>query len=161
MRLHPCAAPLRRLVFCIAMTPLLASLGCGKSGPPRAPIAGRITVGGAPLKAGRILFVPIAPTEGPAASAAIVNGEYNISADQGPVVGKNRVEVEADLPLGFDFDDEAAYARRASNGALPKQPIPSQFNRHSKLEVEIKAGEENTFAVDVPAKVRTNAQARY
>ena len=123
--------------------------GCQDAGPDRAPIAGRVTVGGEPLAAGRILFKPIAPTEGPVTSAAIVDGAYRLSEEQGPIVGKHRVELEAELPLGFALDDEQAFAKRGGK-RLPPNPIPPQFNRQSTLRVEVLAETENTFDIEVP-----------
>src|SRR5688572_10415025 len=110
---------------------LIAGLaGCGSSGPPRAAIQGHVTAGGQPLAAGRILFTPAAPNKGPATTARITNGKYELSAADGPVVGANRVQVEADLNLGFALDDEAAYAQRGG-APLPPQPIPPEFNLNS------------------------------
>ena len=133
--------------------------GCGRDGPPRAPIAGSVTVGGAPLKAGRIMFLPQAPTEGPAVSTRIVEGKYTLADTEGPIVGSNRVEVEADLPLTFEIDDEAAFAR--AKGKLPRQPIPPQFNRESTLSIDVKAGEENCYDIAVPATVPLTRSASY
>jgi hypothetical protein len=113
------------------------------------PITGRVTVAGQPLEAGRILFIPMAPTDGPATSAGIINGSYSLSHHEGPIVGKHRVEVEAELPLGFAIDDEQAFARRGGK-RLPPNPIPAEFNLRSKLVAEISADKENTFDVEVP-----------
>lgn len=135
-----------RLVLLVA---LAACLGCGESGPARAPIHGKVTVGGKPLSAGRILFTPIAPTKGPAASARITAGKFELPQAKGPIVGQNRVEVEGDLNLGFALDDEAAYAKRRGR-PLPPNPIPPAFNSQSTLSVEVKAGE-NTYDVTIPA----------
>jgi len=146
-----------RFTLLVLLTPLLAAApGCGKSGPVRAPIQGKITFGGQPLAKGRILFTPIAPNQGPATSAMVAAGEYSIPQNEGPVVGKNRVEVEADLNLGFALDDEAAFAKRGGK-PLPPNPIPPQFNRESQLVVEVKRGEENTYDVAVPAARNTAA----
>jgi hypothetical protein len=134
--------------------------GCGDSGPIRAPIQGKVIIGGQPLAKGRILFVPDAPNAGPVASAAITAGEYKIPKEEGPVAGKNRVEVEADLNLGFALDDEAAFAKRGGK-PLPPNPIPPQFNRDSQLVVEVKAGEENRYDVTVPQSRHTAARAQY
>jgi hypothetical protein len=135
---------------------LLAGLllaGCGQSGPPRAPVSGKVMVGGQLLAKGRILFIPQAPTQGPATSAAIVAGEYKIPEKEGAVVGKNRVEVEADLNLGFAIDDEAAFAKRGGR-PLPPNPIPPEFNRDSQLVAVVKAGEDNRFDVTIPSARR-------
>jgi hypothetical protein len=143
----------------IASAALLAAAisftGCGESGPPRAPIAGSVTVGGAPLKAGRILFLPQAPTEGPAVSARVVDGKYSLTDDDGPIAGSHRVEVESDLPISFDLDDEAAFARL--KGKLPRQPVPSKFNRESTLSVDVKLDVENRFDVAIPGNATGRA----
>jgi len=127
-----------------------AVVGCSESGPARAPITGQVTVGGQPLAKGRILFIPAAPNQGPVASAAVRDGSYRIPQVEGPVVGQNRVEVEAELNLGFAIDDEAAFAKRGGR-PLPANPIPPQYNRDSKLTVEVEAGDENRFDVTIPS----------
>jgi hypothetical protein len=129
---------------------LAALVGCGNSGPARAAIQGKVTVGGQPLAAGRILFTPIAPTQGPAASARIAAGHYQLPAREGPVVGQNRVEVEADQNLGFPIDDEAAFVKRGGR-PLPPNPIPAAYNSQSTLTADVKPGGENTFDVTIPA----------
>jgi hypothetical protein len=138
---------------------LVCSTGCGGDGLPRAPIAGQVTIGGQPLASGRILFMPLAPNEGPTVSAPIVAGEYALSRTQGPIAGQNRVEVEANLDLGFAIDDEAAFARRGGR-PLPPNPVPAEFNRNSKLTVEVKPGEENTYNVTIPAAAQTASAYR-
>jgi hypothetical protein len=130
---------------------LVAALvtGCQDAGPQRAAIEGRVTVAGRPLPAGRILFKPIAPTEGPVTSAVVASGAYSLPEERGPVVGQHRVEVEAELPLGFALDDEQAFAKRGGK-PLPPNPIPPEFNRRSKLQVDVVADRENTFDIQVP-----------
>lgn len=138
-----------RLVAPVALYILLVSAGCGSSGPPRAAIHGRVTAGGQPLAAGRILFTPVHPNQGPATSARVVNGEYQLTAKDGPVIGANRVQIEADLNLGFELDDEAAFAQRGG-APLPPQPVPAEFNLHSSQVVQVKAGEKNAYDVVIP-----------
>lgn len=144
----------------IAWLLVVALAGCGTGGPSRASIAGKVTVGGQPLAAGRILFIPVAPNQGPTTSAAIVAGEYKIPQKEGAVVGQNRVEVEADLNLGFAIDDEAAYAKRGGR-PLPPNPIPPQFNRDSTLVCEVKPGVENKFDVTIPSTRHSAARPQY
>jgi hypothetical protein len=139
--------PLRpRTVFALVL--LAAFVGCGASGPPRAPIQGAVTVAGQPLAAGRIVFVPVTPNEGPATTARIVNGKYELPHREGPVVGTNRVEVAADVNLGFALDDEQAFAKYGRR--MPPNPIPPQYNQQSQLVVEVAEDTENTFNVAVP-----------
>jgi hypothetical protein len=141
----------------ILLAALLATAGCGSSGPPRAAIHGRVTAGGQPLTAGRILFTPVRPNKGPATTARISNGEYQLSTKDGPVVGANRVQIEADLNLGFELDDEAAYAQRGG-APLPPQPIPPEFNQLSTISVEVKADEDNAYDVTIPQLLHVAAR---
>ena len=138
----------------------LALAGCGESGPARAPIRGRVTLGGQPLKAGRIIFTPQAPNTGPATSAAISEGVYQLARTEGPIVGRNRVEIEAVPDLGFPIDDDVAFAERG-NRPLPRSPIPPQFNEQSQLTTEVLAADENTFDVSIPASRYTVARPQY
>ena len=124
--------------------------GCGQSGPQRSAIQGQVTLAGTPLASGRILFTPIAPTTGPVATAIILNGAYQLPREQGPVIGKQRVTLEAIPNLGFAMDDEQAYAAFARSGARPApNPISPQFQQQP-LEVEIVANQPNRFDVAVP-----------
>jgi hypothetical protein len=66
------------------------------------------------------------------------------------VTGQNRVEVEADLNLGFALDDEAAFAKRGGR-PLPPNPVPPAFNSQSTLTADVKSGAENTFDISIPA----------
>lgn len=124
--------------------------GCGRGdGLERAAVKGRVTVAGQPLAKGRILFRPLPPTQGPTVSTLVSEGGYELAEKDGPVVGRQRVEVEAELPLGFAIDDEAAFAKTGGR-PLPVNPIPPAFNTQSTLVTEIKPGE-NSFDVSVPA----------
>ncbi len=138
---------------------LVVLAGCGPGdGLTRGPIKGRVTVGGQPLAKGRVLFLPVAPNTGPTVSAPIVGGDYQLPRREGPVVGKNRVEVEAELDLGFAIDDEAAFAQRGG-WPLPPNSVPPEFNRNSQLVIEIKPGEENALDIAVPSTASAAATA--
>lgn len=141
---------------CIGLLLLVISFvaGCGLSGPAHSAAEGSVTIGGQPLSGGRIIFTPVAPSQGPAVSIRIAAGRYKASKAAGPVVGKNRVEVEADLALGFALDDEEAFARRGA-APLPASLIPPDFNTTAQLSVEIKPGEANKYDVTVPATTQT------
>ena len=126
----------------------LTALGCGKSGPDRAPVRGQVKIAGQPLKSGRILFCPLAPNVGPTASAVVVNGQYELPAKEGAVIGLNKVQVEATPDLGFALDDEAAYAKRGAV-PMPPDPIPPQFGSQSTLTFPV-AASDNTFDIQIP-----------
>jgi hypothetical protein len=157
--------PFVRLSFGFAMLLTCAvaafAAGCGGSqGPAREPIAGSVSIGGKPLAKGRILFLPVAPNQGPAVAASIVDGRYSLSRREGPIVGANRVEVEAELDLGFALDDEAAFARRGG-APLPPNPVPPAFNRNSTLVCQVRAGEDNQFDVAIPPAAHVTARPSY
>jgi hypothetical protein len=144
------------LVFGFVGLVSIVAGGCGSDGLHRGAVAGRVTLGGAPLTKGRILFIP---ESGPTVSTVVVDGQYELPRAEGPVVGRNRVEVEAELGLGFAIDDEAAFAARGGK-PLPQNPIPPAFNKQSTLAVDVKAGETTNYDVSVPAATQTAATYR-
>lgn len=119
----------------------LTFTGCGSSdGFARVPVKGSVTVDGKPLAEGVIRFIPDKGLQGQTVQAVVQNGEYALDDRSGPVAGKHRVEIEATGYLGFELDDDLAYANYIkTHGALPPNPIPPQFNRESKLTVDIPA----------------------
>jgi hypothetical protein len=134
---------------------IAAYVGCSSSeGPERVAIRGAVTLDGEPLPAGMIRFLPTGATAGPAGVAIIKNGRYQASAEEGPLVGRNRVEIEATDYFRFAIDDEAAFAAAASKRStkLPRNPVPAKYNRQSTLTVDIAAGQEKD--VDFALKTR-------
>lgn len=72
---------------------LLGATGCG--GREMGTVTGRVTVGGAPVKEGMIMFHP---TNGPTAVGSIKDGVYSLTTtkpDDGAVVGEHRVTITA------------------------------------------------------------------
>jgi len=128
-------------------------LGCGKADLPRGSVTGQVTIGGQPLQAGRVIFTPIAPTQGPATSVVVEAGRYELPERRGPIIGQHRVEVEAELDLGYAIDDEAAYALNAHK-PKPANPIPPEYGRQSKLVATIEADKSNQFDILIPAARR-------
>ncbi|MFN0021133.1 MAG: hypothetical protein ACKVP0_23040 [Pirellulaceae bacterium] len=137
----------------LLLTPFLIA-GCGTAGPARSAVAGKVTVGGQPLPAGRIIFTPIAPQGGPAVTVRIAAGKYQAAKKDGPVVGKNRVAVEADLNMGFAIDDDEAFAKHGA-AKIPPSPIPPGFGVNPEVSVDIKPGKTNQWDVDVPTSIQT------
>lgn len=131
--------------------------GCGtasKDAPQRAPVSGVVTLGMKPIESGVIRFIPIAPTKGPATSAAISEGRFSLPSDFGPVVGKNRIEIEATDPENFPQDDEAAYRRIVASKSRAKAPprVPEAYNRRSNVEVTISSDQANQFELHLDPK---------
>lgn len=136
-RSRPQALPL----VWLASTATLLFSGCGTgSGPPRAPVQGTVSIGGAPLHSGFLRFVPINGTEGPIVVAEVSDGTYSLASSAGPVVGMHRVEVEETNFLGFDLADESAFQlARHQKMPLPKSSVPPKYRRNSPLRATIPA----------------------
>jgi len=142
----------------LAVLVLAMLSGCGGvQGPERVAVNGVVTVNGAPLREGVIRFIPNGTTQGPAAAGRIVNGEYELLQQEGPIVGTHRVEIAATDYYGFAIDDEAAYVAHVERkgrgkGGLPKNPIPEKYNRKSELRVEVSPEDHAIFdfSLDAP-----------
>jgi hypothetical protein len=133
---------LRQLALAAALLPM--SAGCQDDTlPERFDVRGTVSLDGKPLQAGRILFLPTSATQGPAASARIEDGRYEIAKDAGPVAGNYRVEIEGEVDLGFPLDDDVAFTQRAEAGqkTLPPNPVPAIYNRQSTLTAVISPDE--------------------
>lgn len=136
--------PLRLPRWMILLAMIIVA-GCG-AGTNRAAVRGRVTLDGKPLVRGAIRFIPAGNAEGPMAAAAIVNGDYRLDAENGPVIGELRVEIAADESdqLPYDIMDPAAY-RRHGGVPRPRQPIPGRYNTNSELEATVRAEAENVL----------------
>lgn len=113
------------------LTVVLATMiGCGSKayeGQQRAEVSGAISLNGSPVQQGSINLSPIGH-EGRSASASIEAGKYLITEDQGPNMGKYRVEIYAFEPKqGTSADSDAG---------MP-QVAPREFNVESTLELEV------------------------
>ncbi len=107
-------------------------------------VQGSVSVNGAPLKEGRIRFVPQSDQPTAGTSVGIVSGKYVVSREEGLLPGEYRVEIE-DQPWGFAFDDEAAliaYAQKYKK-TPPTNRIPARYNKASELTAVIKPDVEN------------------
>jgi hypothetical protein len=85
---------------CIAV---ICLSGCGDKLPPRVPISGTVTIDGAPLTYGSIMFIN--PETRPAGSVIDASGRFTLScyeAADGAIIGLHRVRVIAAQPVGTD-----------------------------------------------------------
>ena len=73
----------------------LGIVGCGKSGPKRHAIKGKVTVDGQPLVYGLIYFNPDTSQghKGPQGAGEIRDGHYSTNPDYGPVPGPHLVRI--------------------------------------------------------------------
>jgi hypothetical protein len=122
----------------------------GESAPQRIAAHGTVKLDGELLQKGQIRFIPSGDTSGPSAAAPIVDGKYLFTEDDGPIVGTNRIEIEATDYLGFAMDDEQAFAKFAESGGTrdkkrTQNPVPEHYNRHSTLVRTIDADKQPLF----------------
>ncbi len=115
---------------------LSCAAGCGDSGkpPPRAVVAGKVTVDGQPLTDGAVLFDPA--DRGPRARATVKDGSYSLSAQSGAIIGRNKVRIEGYRETG------RVYQPPNRGHAIPEiaQYLPAKWNKESTIEVEVKKG---------------------
>ncbi|EAQ79962.1 hypothetical protein [Blastopirellula marina] len=120
------------LLVAIFATPILT--GCGASGPTYHTVAGRVTLDGQPIAAGRILLRDPTRQVG-SVEAAIVDGRFEVKALPGP----KRVEISAqkEVPLpGGKTNIEGDSTRFV-------EAVPTRYNKSSTLELIVAEDLEN------------------
>jgi hypothetical protein len=120
----------------LAVIALLAvgANGCGRSGPERFAVGGQVTLDGAPLPDGEIVFRPDPSTSGPTAAGRIENGAYFIPVERGPVAGKYSVSITAERPTGRRVRADILGEATAEQ---TEQYLPPQYNERTTLEATI------------------------
>lgn len=133
-----------------------AIVGCGgDSGPPLAPVKGKLTLYGKPYPKAIITFEP--KGGGPAATSTTdENGDYELwsAGRKGAVIGSHKVVVTtiieappAAKSMSETSSDDPAYAAQVLGGPAAykavkeqKEPIPAKFNKNSELVHEVTSG---------------------
>jgi hypothetical protein len=110
------------------------ALGCGDGG--RLAVSGRVTLDGQPLEDGAITFIPVEGNRGPAAGGAIQDGEFQIDAKDGPVLGKNRIEIRGSRHTGRLIPDP----RMPQSKIEETIPIPQRYNEKSEIVRDLVPG---------------------
>jgi hypothetical protein len=135
--------------FCAVGLLIAICVGCGKKGPQRAAVSGHVTLDGQPINEGVIQFLPVEGTVGPETGGIITNGQYDISHERGPIVGRSRIELRASKKTGGKIQDPTGRP-----GVLTdeyKEMFPSGSNTNSALVREIK-DEPNKLDFDIRTK---------
>ncbi len=130
----------------IMLCALGTMFGCGHDRSNTAAIEGNVQLDGKPLAQGTIRFLPAGGVEGSIASGEIVDGRYRISAEHGPVVGWNRVEIN-----GIRKTGRMVQRPFPQSGATEEvvEAVGPQFNSSSTLKFEVEAGAANRFDIEV------------
>jgi hypothetical protein len=111
---------------------LLISLGCSQS-TKRQAIEGTVTLDGAPLATGSIVFTPHSGTKGPTAGSKIDQGRFSISQAGGTFFGTFRVDITAVRKTGRKVTGH--FSGQMIDEIV--QFVPARYNRESELTVEV------------------------
>lgn len=119
----------------------LATLGCGgaSEGPVTYAVSGTATFDGEPIETGRITFRQTEPPR-KAFSGEIVNGEYDLEAEEGAM----EVKIIASRPVPGKFDN--------SNGTpepVGEMYIPLKYNDRTELSATVTPDGENEFPFEL------------
>jgi hypothetical protein len=117
-----------------ALVAIAMLCGCGRSGPERFAVSGQVTLDGAPLPDGEIVFTPNDATAGPTSVGHIENGAYDIPAERGPIAGNYSVAITAERPTGRKV--RADILGEATTDQY-EQYIPDAYNARTTLTAEI------------------------
>ena len=141
--------------WCFATLAIIGLLGCGgSSGPARAQVSGKVTLGGKPLEGASVYF---ASSDGKFVGFGKTGADGTYRLAQGAVPGPNKIfisKIEGELPAGFDDNPESGMDRgqlEAMNMAatpgkgaanMPKEIVPADFATYekTKLTFDVQAG---------------------
>lgn len=132
------------LAFC-----LLGGCG-GPAGPKRGAVEGKVTLDGVAIEQGSITFKPTGGTQGPTAGGPISQGRYQLSVADGPVVGRNRVEITAPAKSGRKVPAPMGNPGETTDEIIEK--VPARYNSQSTLECEVKPGNNTLDFTDLTTK---------
>jgi len=133
------------LVVCLAL--IVTSVGCGAGDP--CWLKGTVKFDGELLPDGDVRLDPIGNPEAARAAAHIDNGQFEIPREAGMLAGTYRVAIYAVRETGKRVvTREALHGGKITKVEEEEQYIPEQFNRRSKLRVDLAPGEnEREFAL--------------
>ena len=125
---------------------LAATCGCGPESD-RLSVSGEVTLDGAPLDSGTILFTSVGAAQLVSSGAMIQDGAYFVPEEQGLVPGTYQVEITS--------PDKSAPLAMAPAGpdqqGIPVAPdrIPEEYNVKTDKRVEVTRNGDNAFDFDI------------
>jgi hypothetical protein len=117
----------------VATVLLILPPGCGRgSAFERLPVGGTVSLAGGEKLNGTITFLPVDGTQGPAAIASLVNGEYQFNRHNGPAAGPQRVIVNKTISKKSIMDSRG----KAPSGQAAGGPQKIEWKQSADLKAE-------------------------
>ncbi len=137
-----------RFTWCIVSIVVVGALGCGSQDADprgvRVAVHGNVTLDGTPLSRARIVFLSEGEKGAVKATGSIEDGTYQIPQENGPLVGKSRVEIYSEMADFEEFEAAKASNKRVTRPSAVSR-IPINYNTRSTLTADVQEQEENTF----------------
>ena len=114
-----------------AVLAIVLITGCGRSGPERIVVFGKVTHAGQAVAEGVIRFQPTDGTISPVSIGPIKDGEYYLDALGGVMVGTFQVQIRSYQPT-----DQPARGL----GPSPTQLLPQKYNKKSEIKITLESG---------------------
>lgn len=136
---------IRRTSLLCTLTMIATLIGCGRAeGPKTAVVSGKVTLNGAPLESGQIIFVP-GDGVGIPSGAKISSGSYRADVP----LGAKRVEIRAPKVVG----QKDAYEGDPNSPKIDliEEMVPPRYNSQSELKATIATGSNvQDFSLEAP-----------
>jgi hypothetical protein len=142
------ANPARDMMAGIATQALFSCGGCGSSGPELKPVSGKVTLDGAPVPEGTIVFLPTEQTSGPTTGASITQGLYEIPEEKGAIAGAYRVQITSVQKTGKKIPAGTPAPPGTMVDEL-RQVIPAKYNSSSELSAKVIVGDNSKVNFDL------------
>ena len=131
---------------CLSMFVLagLVASGCSSPEPAGIAVSGTVEFQGKPLDRGTIEFAPTSD-QGTFSGAPIVDGQYQIPAENGLAPGQYSVRISSS-----EGGAAAAEGPPGESAITAKERIPAAYNTATTLKAEVKPEGEQTFDFKIP-----------
>ena len=120
-----------RYLGALVWLPFVMLVGCQFDTSNRCSVQGNVTLDGAPLPKGFIVFLPEPTAKTPMSAGLIQQGTFHIKATDGPGAGKHKIEIWP--------------ASRRDVAADKHSAIPSKYNEFTTLSVTMSEEQTNQF----------------
>jgi len=135
----------------VACSFVIQLTGCGGDPLGRQPIAGSVSLDGAPLEKGTVNFHPVESAK-TSSGGPVAGGKYSLERQKGLAAGKYRVTINAPKPGTGGQAVEGAMPGETI--APPVELIPPDWNTNSAQFVEVKFSGPNEFNFEVKSKAK-------